>query len=400
MLNEWCEMKILFVHDNVFLTKNDKVYSNTFSYSLLKRYVDIFSNVTVLARNLEVADTPDMLLASGEGVSFIFLESISTVNSFFGLRQQHEKRIEKVMKEHDGVIVRLPSELGLLTAKVAKRMHKKCLTEVVGCAWELMWNYGGFKSKVYAAFLFLKMKNSVRNSHYTSYVTKHFLQERYPSSKKARTVAVSDVQLVESNENILLKRVQKIEEMDEKIIFGTIASLSVQYKGIDIALNTLSEISKKYSHFEYHILGEGDPEKYKTVADDLGIADKVFFDGTLPGGEAVLDWLDHIDIYLQSSITEGLSRALIEAMSRACPAVGSSVGGTAELLDKKMLFSSAHPEELSQKIVTLINDKHLMIEAARQNFNQAKQYQKGLLDEKRNKFWVAFREDLIKFNMT
>ena len=358
--------------------------------------MDIFSNVTVLARNLEVADTPDMSLASGEGVSFIFLESISTFNSFFGLRQQHEKTIEKVMKEHDGVIVRLPSELGLLTVKVAKQMHKKCLTEVVGCAWDAMWNYGGFKSKVYAPFLFLKMKNSVRNSHTTIYVTKHFLQERYPSSKKARTMGVSDVNLENSDENILLKRVQKIEEMDEKIVFGTIASLSVEYKGIDIVLHTLSEISKKYTHFEYHILGEGDPEKYKTLADDLGIADKVFFDGTLPGGEAVLDWLDHIDIYLQSSITEGLSRALIEAMSRACPAVGSSVGGTAELLGDDMMFHHRDTQRFYGIIEALIQDKKWMIKVASDHFNRAKKYQKNRLDKKRNTFLTDFRNDLLK----
>ncbi len=388
-------MKILFVCDHIFLTQNEKVYSNTFSYNMLKRYVDAFSNITVLARNLEVADTPDISLASGERVSFIFLESISTFNSFFGLRQQHEKTIEKIIEKHDGVIVRLPSELGLLTVNVANRMNKKCLTEVVGCAWDAMWNYGGFKSKVYAPFLFLKMKNSVRNSHYTIYVTKHFLQERYPSSKKARTMGVSDVNLENSDENILLKRVQKIEEMDEKIVFGTIASLSVQYKGIDIALNMLSEISKKYTHFEYHILGEGDPEKYKTVADDLGIADKVFFDGTLPGGEAVLDWLDHIDIYLQSSITEGLSRALIEAMSRACPAVGSSVGGTAELLGDDMMFHHRDTQRFYEITEALMHDKKWMIKVASDHFNRAKKYQKNRLDKKRNTFLTAFRNDLM-----
>ena len=90
-------MKILFVHDHVFVTKEGKAYSNTFSYQLLKRYVDVFSEVTVLARHREIDDGQiDLPLASGKGISFVFLESISSVSSFFGLRKRHEKEIEKI----------------------------------------------------------------------------------------------------------------------------------------------------------------------------------------------------------------------------------------------------------------------------------------------------------------
>ena len=388
-------MRVLFVHDNIFLTKDDKSYSNTFSYNMLKRYIDVFSSVTVLARNLKVNNTPDMLVSSGEGISFIFLESISTINSFLGLRQQHEKTIAKVLEDHDFVIVRLPSELGLLTATIANRMNKKCLTEVVGCAWDAMWNYGGLKSKIYAPFLFIKMKNSVKKSDYTSYVTKRFLQERYPSSKKAKTIAVSDVELPDADENILLQRIKKIENINEKIIFGTIGSLTVQYKGIDIALQTLAKIDNKQNNFEYRILGEGDPTIYKILADKHGIGDKVYFDGTLPRGNAVFDWLDSIDIYLKPSLQEGLPRSLVEAMSRGCPAIGSSVGGIPELLDEDMIFNHNNPQKFSEILEVLMRDKALMIDVAKRNFQIAKAYQKSVLDEKRNKFWIDFRDDLL-----
>ncbi len=388
-------MKILFAHDHIFLTKDGAVYSNTFSYEILKRYVDVFSEVTIVARHREVSDTEEMLLSNGNGVSFVFLESIASVRSYFGLRQSYEKKLKRLVKEHDAVIVKLPSEFGLITAKIARREQKRYLAEVVGCAWDAMWNYGGVKAKIYAPFLFFKMKNSVKRSNYTTYVTKQFLQERYPSSKKARIIGISDVELPDSDEETLSKRVKKIENLGEKIVFGTIGSLTVQYKGIDTALKALAEIAGKYNNFEYHILGEGDPTVYKRLADELGISDKVFFDGTLARGEAVLDWLDRLDIYLQPSLVEGLPRSLVEALSRGCPAIGSSVGGIPELLDKKMLFRPDYPEQLSEKIGAFMNDKHLMIETATQNFNKAKQYQKSMLDEKRKKFWMDFRDDLL-----
>lgn len=40
--------------------------------------------------------------------------------------------------------------------------------------------------------------------------------------------------------------------------------------------------------------------------------------GVLPADQAVLDWLDEIDLYIQPSLTEGLPRAVIEAMDTGC----------------------------------------------------------------------------------
>jgi len=388
-------MGVVFVCDNVFLTKNAKVYSNTFSYGFLKRYVDVFSKVTVIARVSKSEDVSALPLASGEGVEFVFLENISTLNSFFGLRQKHRQSLKNIISENDAVIVRVPTQLGLLAAQVARETDVKCLVEVVGCAWDAMWNYGGWKSKMYAPFLFMKMKNTIKKSAYISYVTKHFLQEKYPTSTKAKTIGVSDVTLPDVNENTLLRRIKKIESLDGKTIFGTIGSLAVKYKGIDIAIQALSMVADKYDDFEYHVLGEGNPSAYKTLADKLGIGEKVFFDGALHEGAAVLDWLDSIDIYLQPSLAEGLPRSLIEAMSRGCPAIGSSAGGISELLDTDMIFDPKYPKRLSDIIFTLMHNKVLMGDISKRNFLTVKKYQKSLLDKKRKKFWINFRDDLF-----
>ncbi len=389
-------MKVLFVHDHVFVTKEGKVYANSFSYQVLKRYVDVFSNVTVLARHRELLEDEliDLPLASGEGISFIFLESIASFSSFFGLRQHHEKKIRKIVKEHDAVIVRLPTELGLMTAKVANRMHKKYLLEVVGCAWDAMWNYGTWQSKVYAPFLYGKMKYVVKKANYVTYVTEQFLQKRYRPSRKAKAIGVSDVQLPEADDKTLLQRINKIETMGAKRVYGTIGNLQVGYKGIGVAIQTLGEVNHRSNDFEYHILGAGDPSEYRALAEKLGIADKVFFDGVLPVGEAVFDWLDELDVYLQPSFQEGLPRALVEAMSRGCPSIGSNAGGIPELLDEKMIFRHSNLKQFSNLIHDLKNNKQLMMDEAKYNFNKSREYQKNLLDEKRIAFWTEFRKDI------
>ena len=201
-------MKVLFVHDHVFVTKEGKVYANSFSYQVLKRYVDVFSQITVLARHREVMDDEviELPLASGEDVSFVFLESIASFRSFFGLRQRHEKKIAEIVKEHDAVIVRVPSELGLMTAEITNKMNKPYMLEVVGCAWDAMWNFGTWQSKIYAPFLYIKLKRSVKHANYITYVTEEFLQKRYPPSSKANTIGLSYVRLSEADEETLFHK--------------------------------------------------------------------------------------------------------------------------------------------------------------------------------------------------
>ena len=386
-------MSVLFVYDHRFMLKDGEVYSNTFSYSVLKQYVDIFSKVTIVARSIAVDDVDRAHISTGDGLEFIFVENISTFQSFFGLRQRINNQLKALVKDHDVVIARLPSELGLMVSNLAFKMHKKCLVEVVGCTWGVMWNYGGLISKLYAPIFYLRVKSTIYRSQYVTYVTNNFLQLRYPSSKSAKTIGVSDVILSPINRNILNQRVTKIETLGEKIVFGTIGDWSVKYKGIEIVIEALSILQHQNVDFEYHLLGAGDPKKYISLAQSLDIRDKVIFDGVLPRGKAVDKWLDKIDIYLQPSLTEGLPRSLIESMSRGCPAIGSSVGGIPELLDKNMLFSPREKEQLFEKIEYLLHDKEKMIDIAEKNFNKTKEYQQELLDEKRKIFWLMFRED-------
>lgn len=386
-------MKIVFALDHIFLTKGKMVYSHTFFYEILKRYITIFSEVTIVSRERKVDTIQGIPLASGEGVNFVFLQSISSFYSYFGLRQHHEKKMQGILKEHDALIVKLPSEFGMLAAKIAREQKKRYLAEVVGCAWDAMWNYGSMKAKLYAPYFFYSMKQCVREADAVSYVTTRFLQQRYPVSKNAKTLGVSDVLLPKSSKTILDERLTKIEIMeDKKCIFATIANLDMHYKGIDIALQALSQLSKEDVDFEYHVVGDGDPSRYKILAKKLGIENKVCFMGTLSSRDTLFKWLDKVDIYLQPSFLEGLPRAMIEAMSRGCPVIGSSVGGIPELLGKDMLFATKHPEKLLEIILTLVNNKALMGDQAKRNFIEVQKYQQSLLNQKRNNFWIEFRD--------
>ena len=79
-------------------------------------------------------------------------------------------------------------------------------------------------------------------------------------------------------------------------------------------------------------------------------------------------------------------------MSRACPIICSDVGGNYELIEKDFLFQKAKSSEISKLIDLLSNNKEVLLKQAERNFKMAKDFDKEVLDRKRNTFykeWVS-----------
>src|SRR5699024_1452325 len=104
-------------------------------------------------------------------------------------------------------------------------------------------------------------------------------------------------------------------------------------KGFDRAIKYISDIKPHNDDYEIHILGEGNSSYLNSIIKEHNMISRVHFDGTRQSGKEVFQWLDNIDLYLHPSLTEGLPRALIEAMSRGCLVIGSNRGGIPELLN-------------------------------------------------------------------
>lgn len=121
---------------------------------------------------------------------------------------------------------------------------------------------------------------------------------------------------------------------------------------------------------------------------NTGVEDYIHFVGPLPH-EMIPDFLDKMDIYIQPSKLEGLPRALVEGMSRGLPAIGTRVGGIPELLNDGYLARATSVEDIINILSTRMN-RNSMIVQARLNFSKAAEFQKEILDERRNTFITKF----------
>jgi len=173
----------------------------------------------------------------------------------------------------------------------------------------------------------------------------------------------------------------------ERLVIGTIASLDTRYKGLDTALKALFMAASKGVDYEYRILGSGDGSRWKDMATEMGLGDRVVFTGTRPSGEPVYEWLDDVDVYIQPSLTEGMPRALIEAMSRGCYCLASSVGGIPELLDKECTHAPGDARRLAELICQGALDPKRRAYYAERNHTRAALYSADRLGGIRSRFW-------------
>ena len=110
--------------------------------------------------------------------------------------------------------------------------------------------------------------------------------------------------------------------------------------------------------------------------------------GSLPH-ERVYSWIDGIDIYIQPSFTEGLSRAILEAMSRSCPVICSNVGGNIELGHEDFLFNPGDSKKIGDLLLKATMKDNLAL-LSKYSFIKASNYSEKELDRQRNAFFEEF----------
>ncbi len=386
-------MKMVFAHDHIFYKYNDQYYSSGgLSKEMLERYSSIFEEVVVLSRQKEISSLDNKLtLASTDRVTFIKVPDFKSVKRYY-LKKKASAIVKNEVINADCLIAR-NSSIASIALKYAKQYRKPYLLEIVACQWDALWNHS-FKGKILAPYSYLKLKKTAKEAPYVIYVTNEFLQKRYPTN--GMSTSCSNVALTEFDDKVLEKRLKKIKYIQEnsKVIIGTTAAVNVRYKGQQYVIEGLGNLKKQgITNYEYQLVGGGDQRYLKTIAEKYDVVDQVKFLGAMPHSQ-VFEWLETIDLYVQPSRQEGLPRALIEAMSRAVPAFGANTAGIPELLEKKYIFSNTR-QNISEICGILESmTKGNMVSQAKRNFDEAKQYDQKVIDERRQKFFQEFIDEI------
>lgn len=109
----------------------------------------------------------------------------------------------------------------------------------------------------------------------------------------------------------------------------TAARLSRE-KGIDILIRAWANVVQQEKNLKLIIVGNGPLEgELKKLCKAVGVAELVEFAGMV---QNVKEHLRDADLFVLPSRAEGLSNALLEAMSHGLPCIATNVGGNVELI--------------------------------------------------------------------
>lgn len=351
-------MAVLFAHDGYMGVINEEIYSDTYDNKIIERYKEISQNVIFLVRKKDYKNDTKLKEKTNHieqsNFSFQGVDNFKTLKGYLGLKTIKEK-VNSCVRDAEYIVARIPSDLGFLAIKYAKKYSKPYLIEVVGCPFDSLSNYNTI-GKLLAPIYMIYMKKIVKRAPYVLYVSKNFLQKRYKTY--GRQINCSNVELEKANGIILQNRLKKIKNTDKKkIVIGTLAAVNVKYKGQQFVIKAIKMLYEAGYEIEYQLVGGGSKDYLKKIAQKEKVSKQVKFLGELPH-EKVFEWLSTIDIYIQPSLTEGLPRALIESMSLGCPALGSDSGGIPELLDKSCLFPKRDIRQLVKLIKNFDTEKN------------------------------------------
>lgn len=390
-------MKVLLVSSasRVFLDENDTIYLNHHitnkGFQQFKKFDDV--NLTILLRYMGKIEKAD---ADGKYEKFeeesghlIYYPNVYSISGYFDInkRIQVRKIIKEAVYQCDKVICGTCSGIVANTVSYyCRKFGKPYLVQCLGYTFEGQW-YHSIKGKIVSFKSEIDAKKNIRRAPYVLYVTQDACQKRYPT--KGIGLGCSDVEIQKVSDNILKKRIEKISKYEDgKIVVGTAASVDVKWKGQHIAIKAIKHLIDLGYNIEYQLIGMGNPEHLIKLATKLGIQDSIKILGSKPHDE-VAEWLDNIDVYVQPSFQEGLCRSIVEAMSRACPVVCTNAGGNYELIDSKYIATKGSDKSLYEKLKLMLNKDELEC-AAKENFENSKNYDNEILTRKRMDFYRIF----------
>ena len=380
-------MILYFITEARFMRKGTAYYTEgSFTSSLWQRYLSVFDKVVVVSRVMDVPETKhidEKFRSDMPSVSFLPIPYYIGPMAFIKNMGKVRKLMQESFRANNAYILRVPGLVGYIASEVLYEKGIKYGVEVVGDPFDVFKPNGNPIKYIFRQINVGILRKIVKKASASIYVTEKQLQQRYPAEKNTFTTYASNV--------ILKKEFIEIEPRVTQINIPRIISigmLSQMYKSPDVVIDALFILKQKGINCTVTWVGDG---KYKIrmveYAEQRGVSDRIEFIGLLPAGDAVRRKLYEHNLFVLVSRTEGLPRALIEAMASGIFCIATRVGGIPELLDEKWLIDANSPDQLAIAIENVINNPKLVLEQIAQNLKRVNDYSEIVLKQRREDFY-------------
>lgn len=388
-------MRLTVTLEHRFRTTPDgKLWSQTmFSHSFWQRYLEVFDHVNIIARVLPVGDVDSAWKpVDGKGVSYTPVPHYIGPQQYLHKARAVNRAVRRGLGRDDAVIMRVNSRLAVCLEPRLRREGRPYGVEVVNDPYDVF-APGSVHHPLRPFFRWLsprQLRRLCANASAASYVTEKALQRLYPASAHAFTTHYSSIELPigKISQN---SRFFNVSQKRKRLI--NVGSMAQMYKAQDLLIDAVGICVREGLDLELTFVGDGRHRReLESRAENKGLGRRVRFLGQLSAGEAVLNALDKADLFVLPSHEEGLPRAMIEAMARGLPCIGSTVGGIPELLPPEDMVPPGDIKALATKIRDVISSPARMNRMSSRNLEKAGEYEEEVLAERRRRFYRALKE--------
>jgi glycosyltransferase involved in cell wall biosynthesis len=359
-----------------------------FAHSFWTRYLSVFDHVRVVARVRHVSEVPqDWQRADGEGVTFASVPYYVGPWQYLLRARRVHGAVRNAMTWREAVVLRIPSQVASCVEAVLRKRSYPYGAEVVIDPYDVF-APGSVEHPLRPVFRWWfsrRLRRQCVAAAGVAYVTAEALQRRYPPSARAFSTHYSSVELPDSA-FVSAPRAPIASNGPFRVI--TVCGLNYLTKGPDVLIDAVGACVQQGLDLNLILVGSGRCRAgLEARAAALGLGERAHFRGQLPSGEAVRKQLDRADLFVLPSRAEGLSRAMIEAMARGLPCIGSTVGGVPELLAPDDLVPPGDVGALAGKIREVWSDPQRLARMSRRNLDKAREYGQEVLQHRRDEFY-------------
>ena len=372
-------------------TPDGAVWTTTSSvdYGFWERYLAVFDEVLVVSRVQKVRDagvTWRPVIGPGVSVGELpnYMGPLGYLKTYVGVLHG----LRRAVRRTDAVILRIPSHVATSLETVLRFRRQPYGAEVVGDAGAAL-APGSIDHTLRPLLRFVAVRTvrrQCRNASAIAYVTAHTLQRLYSPSPQAFVTHYSSIELPDGS---IADKPRVVNGPGINVV--TVGSMALKYKRFDVLIEAVKRCVAAGLNLRLTLIGDGRQRAFfEDMARSLG--DRVEFAGELPGSDAVRERLLKADLFVLPSASEGLPRVIIEAMAVGLPCIGTTVGGTPELLPPEDMVPPGDVEALVAKIREVVTDPERMNKMSVRNLKIARLYADSELSKRRQAMYRYLRE--------
>lgn len=154
----------------------------------------------------------------------------------------------------------------------------------------------------------------------------------------------------------------------------------------------LIEALKELENARVTVIGDGSRRKeLEALASDYDL--NVDWRGTITNREQLFALMKSCDVFVLPSLTEGMPRALIEAMAVGLPCVATDVGGVPEILPQQFMAKPRSAVSLAEKIAVFSSEDQRRKAGCKNREIATTRFGKSTQDGIKSRFWQCLLQE-------